>query len=261
MKEQKELLNKYQQEINKKNLYGIKNKENELKDLDDLLLKYRYENDGPQKAKLYKLLRKYYIKKTFIYKKEIYIMKRVFYLINLTRFNLEMAKSRWLRQIIRKWRFVAFVRKMARHKMEVMYKNLHVSYLEMVNSMFSDEEILNPSVGKEFERFGNNIGMFVNEDPYSSLDEKLCLGIKKQYLFPNANLGVEKITEIKKKEIEKEMIDTKYVDDLKEVKEGDVIVGEYEYDKKTQKDKEDKDKVYTCPHCGETFTLEELEEE
>ena len=43
MKEQKELLNKYQQEINKKNLYGIKNKENELKDLDDLLLKYKGE--------------------------------------------------------------------------------------------------------------------------------------------------------------------------------------------------------------------------
>ena len=188
-------------------------------------------------------------------------MKRVFYLINLTRFNLEMAKSRWLRQIIRKWRFVAFVRKMARHKMEVMYKNLHVSYLEMVNSMFSDEEILNPSVGKEFERFGNNIGMFVNEDPYSSLDEKLCLGIKKQYLFPNANLGVEKITEIKKKEIEKEIIDTKYVDDLKEVKEGDVIVGEYEYDKKTQKDKEDKDKEIKKDDSNEVDEEGEEEED
>ena len=86
--------------------------------------------------------------------------------------------------------------------------------------------------------------MFVNEDPYSSLDEKLCLGIKKQYLFPNANLGVEKITEIKKKEIEKEVIDTKYVDDLKEVKEGDVIVGEYEYDKKTVSKKPDQKRRY-----------------
>ena len=34
-------------------------------------------------------------------------------------------------------------------------------------------------------------------DGYVRLDEKLCLGIKKQYLFPNANLGLEKITEIK----------------------------------------------------------------
>ena len=248
-----QLLTKYVNEQEKPNYADFINNLKILKD--------RYENDGPQKAKLYKLLRKYYIKKTFIYKKEIYIMKRVFYLINLTRFNLEMAKSRWLRQIIRKWRFVAFVRKMARHKMEVMYKNLHVSYLEMVNSMFSDEEILNPSVGKEFERFGNNIGMFVNEDPYSSLDEKLCLGIKKQYLFPNANLGVEKITEIKKKEIEKEMIDTKYVDDLKEVKEGDVIVGEYEYDKKTQKDKEDKDKEIKKDDSNEVDEEGEEEED
>ena len=43
LKEQKELLNKYQQEINKKNLYGIKNKENALKNMDDLLLKYKGE--------------------------------------------------------------------------------------------------------------------------------------------------------------------------------------------------------------------------
>ena len=103
--------------------------------------------------------------------------------------------------------------------------------------------------------------MFINEDPYSSLDDKLCLGIKKQYLFPNANLGVEKITEIKKKEIEKEMIDTKYVDDLKEVKEGDVIVGEYEYDKKTQKDKEDKDKEIKKDDSNEVDEEGEEEED
>ena len=57
------------------------------------------------------------------------------------------------------------------------------------------------------------------------------------------------------------MIDTKYVDDLKEVKEGDVIVGEYEYDKKTQKDKEDKDKEIKKDDSNEVDEEGEEEED
>ena len=190
-------------------------------------IKDKCENEGPQKAKLYKLLRKYIIKQTFLYKKDIYKMSKIFYLINLTQFNLEMAKGRWLRQILRKWRFISFVRKMTREKMELMYKNLHVSYLEMVNTIFSDEESKNPGVAKEFERFGNDIGMFINEDPYIDFDEKLCLGVKKQYLFQNVNLGMEKIREITKKvEGEKIIMKEEYVNDLSEAKEGDIIIGE-----------------------------------
>ena len=202
-------------------------------------LKDKLENDGPQKAKLFKLLRQYAIKKTFLYKKDIYRMKQIFYLINLTLFNLEIAKSRWIRQILRKWRFISFVKKMTREKMELMYKNLHVSYLEMVNSIFSDEESKNPGVAKEFERFGNGIGMFINEDPYSSFDDKLCLGVKKQYVFPNTNLGMEKVGDITTKVEGKELvIKEKYVTNLDEAKEGDIIVGEVKEDKKIEKEEE-----------------------
>ena len=200
------------------------------------IIKDKYENDGPNKVKLYKLLRKYIIKQTFLYKKDIYKMSKIFYLINLTQFNLELAKSRWVRQILRKWRFISFVRKMTREKMELMYKNLHVSYLEMVNTIFSDEESKNPSVAKEFERFGNDIGMFINEDPYTDLDEKLCLGVKKQYLFPNANLGMEKIGEITKKvEGKKIIMKEEFVNDLSEAKEGNIIIGEENGNKKIVK--------------------------
>jgi len=115
-------------------------------------------------------------------------MNKLFYLINLTMFNQELAKNRWIRQIIRKWRFVTFMKKMARKKMELMYKNLHVSYLEMVNSIFSDEEKLNPSVVKEFERFGYDVGMFINEDPFTPKEGKNVLGVKKQYLFQPIDL-------------------------------------------------------------------------
>ena len=62
-----------------------------------------YENDGPQQAKLFTFLRKVVIKKLFIYKEEIYRINKLFYLLNLTMFNIEMARIRWIRQMIRKW--------------------------------------------------------------------------------------------------------------------------------------------------------------
>ena len=165
-----------------------------------------YEHDGPQKAKLFKLLRKVIIKKLFIYKEEIYRVNKLFYLVNLTMFNLEMAKSRWIRQIIRKWKFIAFMKKMTKKKMELMYKNLHVSYLEMINSIFSDEEKINPSVVKEFERFGNGVGMFVNEDPYNIHEGKVSF--KKLYNFPVTKM--EKVIQTKKKIVEKKIKEEKY---------------------------------------------------
>ena len=75
-----------------------------------------YEHDGPQKAKLFKLLRKNVIKKLFVYKEAIYRVNKLFYLLNLTMLNLEMSKSRYIRQIIRKWRFVTFMKKMTKKK-------------------------------------------------------------------------------------------------------------------------------------------------
>ena len=165
-----------------------------------------YENDGPQKARLFKFLRKVVIKKLFIYKEEIYRVNKLFYLVNLTMFNLEMAKSRWIRQIIRKWKFITFMKKMTKKKMELMYKNLHVSYLEMINSIFSDEEKINPSVVKEFERFGNGVGMFVNEDPYNNPEGKISF--KKLYNFPITKM--EKVIQTKKKIVEKKIKEEKY---------------------------------------------------
>ena len=173
-----------------------------------------YENDGPQQAKLFKLFRKVVIKKLFIYKEEVYRIKKLYYLLNLTMYNLETAKSRWIRQLIRKWRFVNVMKKMAKKKMELMYKNLHVSYLEMVNTIFSDSEKLNPSVVKEFERFGYGVGMFVNEDPYTPRESKNCLEIKKQYIFHPVE--VEKTYKITKKVFEKEIKQEKYVSSAKD---------------------------------------------
>ena len=162
----------------------------------------KYEHDGPQKVKLFKLLRKIIIKKLFIYKEKVYHFNKIAYLVNLTIFNIEISRSRWLRKIIRKWRFITFMKKMARRKLELMYKNLHCSYLEMINTIFSEEET-NPSVMKELERFGNGIGLYVNESPYEEREERFCLGIKKKYLFQPVEF--EKMFEIKKKVVSRKI--------------------------------------------------------
>ena len=209
-----------------------------------------YENDGPRQAKLFKLFRKVVIKKLFIYKEEVYRINKLFYLINLTVFNKEIAKARWIRQMIRKWRFITFMRKMAKKKMELMYKNLHVSYLEMANTIFSDTEKINPSVVKEFERFGYGVGMFVNEDPYKPREGKNCLGVKKKYLFPPVEL--EKTYKITKKVVEKEVKKEEYMSDDKgqyvsgtgrmESKHSKTMIDtgkeEYDYDEKRDKYKD-----------------------
>ena len=54
---------------------------------------------------------------------------------------------------------------MAKKKIEKIYKNLHTSYLKIVNEVFYDEDEINLSIIKEFEYFGNNLGMFNNVEP------------------------------------------------------------------------------------------------
>ena len=133
--------------------------------------------------KLYNLIKKYFIyhlTTSLIEPNKIY---KILYIMRMTRMHKKIAKLRFLREIIRKWRFTTFVKKMARKKMELMYKNLHASYLQMANEVFGDEDEVNPSVIKEFERFGNNLGMFNNEEP-GDLDNKgYYQSVQKKYVF------------------------------------------------------------------------------
>ena len=42
----------------------------------------------------------------------------------------KLAKGKFLRQIIRRWRYVVFSKKLALNKMKTIYKNLHMTYLK-----------------------------------------------------------------------------------------------------------------------------------
>ena len=135
------------------------------------------------KVKLFKIFRKKVIKTMF---KNIEVparMMRITYLLNLTKMNKDLSRNRWIRALLRKWRFISFSKKVARKKMEYLYRNLHLNYLEMMNGVFGEEESPNsPSVLKEFERFGTSIGMWENVKPKKE-EKKYCKTIKTSYVF------------------------------------------------------------------------------
>ena len=55
----------------------------------------------------------------------------------------------------------------------------------MANEMFGDEDEVNPSVIKEFERFGTSVGMFSSEEPYlnDEISKKYYQKVQKKYVF------------------------------------------------------------------------------
>ena len=62
-----------------------------------------------------------------------------------------------------------------------MYKNLHVGYLEIINSLFNNESKF-PSMIKEFENFGTDVGMYKNSDYYMNREKELYQRVKKKYI-------------------------------------------------------------------------------
>ena len=88
--------------------------------------------------------------------------------------------------------------------MELMYKNLHASYLQMANEVFGDEDDVNPSIIKEFERFGNNLGMFNNEEPGDLNNKGYYQKVSKKYIFGTSFVQNNSNGEIKEENSQKE---------------------------------------------------------
>ena len=151
------------------------------------ILKGSYNNlktKGPLLEKLYKLLKKYIIHILMKTLKQPSKLYKIFYLFKMTFMHKGIAERRFIREIIRKWRFSTFVKVMAKRKLELMYKNLHISYLQMANEVFGDEESsYNASVVKEFERFGTDVGMWGNEDPNIPTESGYVKSVNKKYIF------------------------------------------------------------------------------
>ena len=164
------------------------------RDLVDLLkAEHAYMNGlGVANCDLFKLLRKYWIKlvcDSMLAPSRIY---KILYLIKMVMMHKTIAYQRFIRELVRKWRFSAFIQSISRRKLELMYKNLHVSYLQMANELFGEKGEKNGSVIKEFERIATRMGIFTNEDYNSINEENFCEKITKRYVFQPMPLLLEK---------------------------------------------------------------------
>ena len=195
---------------------------------------------GEMQIKLYRLFRKKIIKKILTYIEEPSRLLKLMYLIKITIVNKEISEKRWIRVLIRKWRFKSFSKNISKKKMAFLYKHLHVNYLEMVNDVFGEEEQANPSVIKEFERFGSNVGMWENEHPGFIEESNFCKNVQKRFSFhaPSGlpKIGIQKVKEVK----EEELVEKKEIKEIKKVDDKDKKEDEKEVEKEDQKEEEKK---------------------
>ena len=58
--------------------------------------------------------------------------------------------------------------------------------MQMADEIFGDDEV-NPSVIKQFEMFGNNVGMFTAQEPEvgEEMNKKYYTAVDKRYVFKN----------------------------------------------------------------------------
>ena len=182
--------------------------------VDALKREKKYSQTRPlYQIKLFKLLRKKYIKEITTNLEEPSRLYKLFYLVNVTQMHKKITNQRFFREMIRKWRFITFTKKMARRKLELMYKNLHASYMQMADEIFGDDEV-NPSVIKQFEMFGNNVGMFTAQEPEvgEELKKKFYTTVDKRYVFKNDGVSNSEFKQsfindqimMKKEEVEEE---------------------------------------------------------
>ena len=97
--------------VNKKYMPEKQKLMNNLKEIKRIQL-----TEGPLQVKLFSMLRKKIIYTMFDRDdvEELYRVLRVIKLFKITEINKELTEERWLRTLIRKWRFLAFSKTMSK---------------------------------------------------------------------------------------------------------------------------------------------------
>ena len=158
----------------------IENKRNFLNKL--LSNNKKLQNRNSLLSKFKNLFKKYYLYILITQIKSHNKTFKIFYLLKMTFMHMGISQKRFTRELLRKWRFISFVKIITKRKLELLYKNLHISYLQIANDIFGEENN-NESIIKEFERFGSNVGLFKNETYDYSQESSFCRKVNKKYIF------------------------------------------------------------------------------
>ena len=148
-KNEAEMHNKFGSLLNK---WTKKNTENNKKDLINNICIYYINKQGQKfsKLKLKKLFKKYAFRKIRQSLQPLITKIKIKKLIITTIEERKSKKNNFLKSIIRKWRFITFVNNLTKKKLELMYKNLHVSYMEMADEVLNSRETLTSQELKHF---------------------------------------------------------------------------------------------------------------
>ena len=91
---------------------------------------------------------------------------KLVYLCRLTLMHNDITEKRFNREIVKRWKFIVHMQKLAKRKLESIYKNFHIQYLATANDMFGDEDN-NAGVISEFSTLSEKMGMFKFESTES----------------------------------------------------------------------------------------------
>ena len=147
---------------------------------------------GASYCDLYKLLRRYWVRRVSDSLRNPSRVYKILYLVKMVMMHKAISYQRFIREMIRKWRFSTFIYCLTQRKLQILYKIMHILFLEMTNEVFGDKGCKNASVIKEFERFSSKIGAFTNENYNYPNEENYCEKIMKKYIFYPMQILIEK---------------------------------------------------------------------
>ena len=130
------------------------------------------------KKKLYKYFKKITIKRLFYDSEKIRRIFEIEKLIKITKINKQISEDRWMRQIIRRWRFLTYTKILAKKKLKFLYKNLYNGYIESVKNIYNDNNLFEDQ--KESEKI--NQGMFIDVNYYNR-EREIYNKIKEKYIL------------------------------------------------------------------------------
>jgi hypothetical protein len=206
-------------------LLKLFSKKTQILDKEDLIdnlkysvyMKYKKSNKS---NKLYYLVRKAIIRKILNISKTTGSIGRLLHLVNITLTHRNIKDDRWLLKLIKKWRFITFVKKMALKKMELIYKDLHVTYLEMADNVLNEGAPLGPYGSRFLPDINIDKYLYEFNDPLLMKGSEAYKGVKKQYVFEPLDA-----------EYEQRMKTIKEIETIDKVKE--INRSYYDYDRKS----------------------------
>lgn len=125
--------------------------------LNQLTIKVNLFNNNEMKVNsLFKLLKVNYLLKLKTEIKEFNKINKLIYLLKVTFMHKSIIKNKFLTNIFKKWLFNAKLNKLTREKVSMLYKNMHLSYLNMVQELSAYEYIQSFQKFSVYDDYSNN---------------------------------------------------------------------------------------------------------